>query len=207
MAPGFLYLVWLGGVSFYIVIGAAGLWALYEWYKVSMHCAAKWPVLASGLLYIPLSFGTFLWLRHTQDSSVIFLLVAFIWASDIGAYFTGQLIGGPKMASKVSPNKTWAGLAGAVFWPGLAGLVFALFFAPEAPRGADFAALLFGMGAIIGLAGQGGDLLVSYIKRLAGVKDTGDIIPGHGGLLDRIDSLMLGTPVFFLILWAFPDVF
>ena len=113
-----------------------------------------------------------------------------VWASDIGAYFTGKRLKGPKMAPKISPNKTWAGFLGAMFFGGLTLWAMSFFVQAGIPGG-----LLFLSGSVFGAVGQAGDLLVSILKRQAGTKDTGNLIPGHGGLLDRIDSLLLVIPV------------
>lgn len=147
-----------------------------------------------------ISFSCFYLLREVHPA-YIFYLLGIVWMSDIGAYFSGKLIGGPKLWESVSPNKTWAGLGGAIFAP-LFILPLWLYF--DGSREPLFIILYFAMGfMILGVLGQAGDLLISGFKRKAGVKDTGHLIPGHGGLLDRIDSLMLVTPVFYLLLMAY----
>ena len=123
-----------------------------------------------------------------------------VWGSDSGAYFVGKAIGGAKLAKSISPNKTWAGFIGALVMPALIGVI-GLFIL----RGLDGfigeqAFKIAFIGILIGVAGQTGDLLVSALKRKAGVKDTGQLIPGHGGLLDRVDSLMLAAPVYLLLM-------
>jgi phosphatidate cytidylyltransferase len=113
---------------------------------------------------------------------MIFLL-AVVWSSDIGAYLAGRLIGGPKLAPRISPGKTWSGAAGgvaAVLAVGVAAA--ALWPVPAAP--------VVAAAAVLGVAAQAGDLLESAVKRHFGVKDSGRLIPGHGGLLDRLDGLM-----------------
>ena len=129
-----------------------------------------------------------------------FWAMALVWACDSGAYFAGRAIGGPKLAPQISPNKTWEGSLGALA-VGMA-LPFVLSFA--LPSG-------FGLwhklvtGLIVGIGAQIGDLSVSLIKRDVGVKDMGAAIPGHGGLLDRIDSLLFTAPLFLrLVHWAEP---
>jgi len=124
-----------------------------------------------------------------------------IWASDSGAYFAGRAIGGPKMAPSISPNKTWAGLIGGLVSSTIVLVVYALWFGPwvsqfgidlTIPHGATVAQLA-ALGAFLTISGQAGDLLESYYKRKAGVKDSGTLIPGHGGLLDRIDGLLIAA--------------
>jgi phosphatidate cytidylyltransferase len=112
-------------------------------------------------------------------------LLVFVWSVDSAAYAAGRSIGGPRLWPTVSPNKTWAGLAGGV----LAGAIVAKAFAVWSP-GAPIA-LLGALGAAFAIAEQAGDLIESSVKRHFGVKDTGALIPGHGGLLDRVDGLML----------------
>ncbi|HXP12806.1 MAG TPA: phosphatidate cytidylyltransferase, partial [Stellaceae bacterium] len=112
-----------------------------------------------------------------------FWLLALVWASDIAAYAVGRALGGPKLAPRLSPNKTWAGFFGGLAGAGLVGVASASI--THAP-----AALLLPVSLALGLAAQAGDLLESLAKRHYGVKDAGQLIPGHGGLLDRIDSLL-----------------
>ncbi len=112
----------------------------------------------------------------------IFLLLAIIWSADTLAYFTGRALGGPKFAPRISPNKTWSGFFGAVAGGALAGGLFGLATGfPAWP--------LAVLGAVLGGFEQLGDLFESALKRRFGVKDSGNILPGHGGLLDRLDGL------------------
>ncbi|MSP01506.1 MAG: hypothetical protein EXR07_10725 [Acetobacteraceae bacterium] len=121
--------------------------------------------------------------------NTLFMLVV-IWASDIGAYTVGRLMGGPKLAPAISPGKTWSGAAGGLMAAGVAG------FAAAACFSSDFSsshAVLMTIG--LGVVSQAGDLLESAVKRQYGVKDSGHLIPGHGGLLDRLDALLVVAPV------------
>jgi phosphatidate cytidylyltransferase len=124
------------------------------------------------------------------------LYVCFIvWVADSGAYFAGSRIGGRKLAPSISPGKTWAG-----FWGGLASVVLlSLIAAPLFGRGWSGLPLLVGASVLTALASVVGDLFESLIKRHAGAKDSGDLIPGHGGVLDRIDSLLAALPVFAIV--------
>ncbi len=112
--------------------------------------------------------------------------LAIVWATDIFAYFAGRAIGGPKLAPAISPNKTWAGLAGGMVGAALTSYIVA--------RIAGISLALFDWtliaGAVLALTAQGGDLFESWMKRLAGVKDSGNLLPGHGGVLDRLDGLV-----------------
>ncbi|MGQ0798825.1 MAG: phosphatidate cytidylyltransferase [Pseudomarimonas sp.] len=115
-----------------------------------------------------------------------------VWAADTFAYFAGSRIGGPKLAPRISPGKTWAG-----FWGGLVGAC--VICVPAVPLlGLAWSRLpvLMGLALVVALASVVGDLFESLIKRQAGAKDSGTLIPGHGGVLDRIDSVVAALPVF-----------
>jgi phosphatidate cytidylyltransferase len=144
------------------------------------------PVYSSlGVLYAGLPAIAILWLRGTDSagfSAVLFLLLV-VWATDTAAFVAGRLIGGPKLAPMVSPNKTWAGFGGAMVASALTAVVFALV------RGAPPASLALTALAISVIA-QGGDLAESALKRAFGVKDASALIPGHGGFMDRMDGIV-----------------
>jgi phosphatidate cytidylyltransferase len=125
---------------------------------------------------------------------LVFWLMVVVWATDIFAYFAGRGIGGPKLAPKISPNKTWAGLLGGMAGALVVGLVFGMLFEADPP----FPYL----GAPLALLAQLGDLYESSVKRKLGVKDSGAILPGHGGVLDRVDGLLPVAIVVLLILMA-----
>jgi phosphatidate cytidylyltransferase len=118
----------------------------------------------------------------------ILILILAVWSYDTGAYFTGRRLGGARFLSHISPTKTYAGLAGGII---AATLVTALLLA--AIGRADGAALL--LGPLIAIAAQAGDLAESMLKRAAGAKDSGTLIPGHGGILDRVDSFLFAAPI------------
>lgn len=148
--------------------------------------------LGFGALWIGLGGLALLWLRLAPGAgvgAVLFLLLV-VWASDIGAYATGRALGGPKLWPAVSPNKTWAGAAGGLLAAILVGLAAAAALTGGWPGAA--AALT---AAGLGVCAQAGDLLESWLKRHFGVKDTSHLIPGHGGLLDRLDGLLGAAPL------------
>ncbi len=146
--------------------------------------------LAAGVFYAGVGAMALIWLRADPAAgraNVVFLVIT-VWASDIGAYVAGRLIGGPKLAPRVSPGKTWSGAAGGLAGAMLAGMAAGEVMAPGAPvRAAMLAALL-------AVASQCGDLLESAVKRAFGAKDSGQLIPGHGGLMDRLDGLLTAAP-------------
>jgi phosphatidate cytidylyltransferase len=134
---------------------------------------------------------------HKNNSSLVLLLLALIWASDIGAYLAGTAFGKNKLCPKVSPGKTIEGALGGIILSLVVGALYVLI-ATEKPTIENY--LNFGvLSLIISLVSILGDLFESTLKRIANIKDSGKILPGHGGLLDRIDSLTCGAPIFFLL--------
>ena len=153
-------------------------------------------VVLFGVFYIAWLLGHLILLRRLEQGiPLIFFLFLVTWANDTGAYYVGSLWGRRPLAPRISPMKTWEGLAG-----GLLGSVVTAFACRawflESLSAAD--ALLVGL--LIGLAAPLGDLCESVLKRSAGVKDSGALIPGHGGILDRVDSLIFTTPAFYYYL-------
>lgn len=150
--------------------------------------------LGAGVIYVGLPVLALLVLREGENGLLLaFWAMAVVWACDIGAYFAGRALGGPKLLPKVSPNKTWAGLLGGVLGAGAFGLVL----------------MHWGLDWRLGLASpalavlaQAGDLYESWLKRRAGVKDSGNLLPGHGGVLDRLDGLVPVAPVAALLVLA-----
>lgn len=198
LGPLTIALIVLGGIPYTILIAVGAVISIQEFFM--MERAGKNGValhMAGWVSYIVLCALSFLMLRlaFADGLFLVLALMLLVWSCDIGAYFTGKAIGGPKMAPRISPNKTWAGLIGGMLSSGLVLTVFDcwrdIFSAPIG--------FVFLTGFVLGAVGQAGDLMISMLKRRVGVKDTGHIIPGHGGLLDRIDSLLLVTPIFLLL--------
>jgi len=148
--------------------------------------------LGAGVVYVGLGGVGLIWLRGEDEAgrAAVLFVVLIVWASDIGAYLVGRLVGGPKLAPAISPNKTWAGAFGGLAAAVAAGLAVAAVFDAEA-RPLRVAAVA----ALLGVASVAGDLLESAIKRHFHVKDSSALIPGHGGLLDRVDGLLAAVPV------------
>ncbi len=180
--PGFLALGLLAGAAFFVVI------------------VTRRPRLAVGLLYAGLPVMGLLLLRGQHEGAIFTLwALALVWTCDIGAYFAGRAIGGPKLAPAISPNKTWAGLAGGVVAASLFGA--AMHWQFGLPWRLTLAT------PVLAVLAQGGDLYESWLKRRAGVKDSGTILPGHGGVLDRLDGLVPVAPVAALLAVALPKLY
>jgi phosphatidate cytidylyltransferase len=152
----------------------------------------------AGILYAAALGISLVALRIAPGDGVAALvfLFAVIAATDTAAYFAGRLIGGPKLWPSVSPNKTWAGTIGGLIGGIVAGLIAARLLGIQVTLALGFVALL------ISVAGQAGDLFESSVKRRFGVKDAGRILPGHGGMMDRLDSLAFGSVLAVAIGWA-----
>lgn len=178
---GLQALLWAGGLSWLL----AALWV------------ARWPLTSSpalgwvaGCIALPLAWVALARMRMDWALGQHWVLytLCIVWAADSGAYFVGRALGRRKLAPRVSPGKTWAG-----FWGGLASAaLLGLFVAPllGQPRLA-----LAGVTVVVALFSVVGDLTESLLKRHAGVKDSGNLIPGHGGMLDRFDSLLAASPL------------
>lgn len=173
--PNFLALGLIGGAAFFLVI------------------VTRNPRLAAGAVYVGLPVLALLLIRR-QEGGILFTLwaLALVWVCDIGAYLAGRTIGGPKLAPRISPNKTWAGLIGGVALASLFGLAMHLYFG--LPWRLTLAT------PALAVVAQAGDLFESAMKRRAGVKDSGTILPGHGGVLDRLDGLVPVAPLAALLI-------
>jgi CDP-diglyceride synthetase len=155
--------------------------------------------LAGGVLYCGLPVLALTLLRRQEAGLMLATwAMALVWATDIGAFFAGRTIGGPKLAPRISPAKTWAGLFG--------GIAFATAFASGLNIGGDLPVMLVLVTPLLAILAQVGDLYESAIKRRAGVKDSGTVLPGHGGVLDRLDGLVPVAPVAALLVLALPHL-
>lgn len=149
--------------------------------------------LGWGAIYVGLPVLALMWIRAQEGGFALALwTLSIVWATDIGAYFAGRAIGGPKLAPRISPSKTWAGLAGGVLSAGLVGITLA--------QAAGLPLRLAVASPLLAVLAQGGDLYESWLKRRAGVKDSGNILPGHGGFLDRLDGVVPVAPAAALLL-------
>ncbi len=244
LAPVALACLWVGGVSWAVLVALAGIGLATEWVRIVTVRPAALPGLvlpvlvaaaclataagfaapalallgvaaaglatagdsgaagrlwlAGGVIYVGLAGVTATWLRLGTASgrgNVLFVL-AIVWASDTGAYLVGRFVGGPKLVPRISPSKTWAGMVGGVVFAIAAGLVVAKLFAAGATLGG------IAVSIALAAASQAGDLLESAFKRRFGVKHSSRLIPGHGGLLDRLDGVLAAVPVAAILVLA-----
>ena len=189
--------VLLGGSLFFVVINFLFGKILHPPVSSATRPILRLPWLAIGFCYVGVALAILLLLRQegTAGRNVILLLVLIAWAADTGAYAFGRLIGGPKLAPVLSPNKTWAGFIGGTVCAAAVGMGYAI----NTQNSAIF--LIIISAAVLGIVSQCGDLLESCIKRLFQVKDTSSLIPGHGGLFDRVDSLLAMSWVVGFFYW------
>ncbi len=183
LAPLLLVAIWFGFPWIDLVAAVAAPIMVAEWIRLTRGRPVA-RVLA--FLYAMAALMALLWLRHQPafGRETVIWIVLCVWATDIGAYFVGITAGGAKLAPSISPSKTWSGLVGGMAFAAVTSAAVGWLF----QQGATLPLAL--IGACLAVVGQLGDLLESAAKRGAGVKDSGNLIPGHGGLLDRIDGLV-----------------
>ena len=171
-----------GGNLFAVVVALAATAMYYEWTRLVRGWGAAWNV--GGFIYALLPALALLWIRERDASGLFLLLWVFIvtWSTDIGAYFVGRAIGRRKLAPAISPGKTVAGFWGGVAVAALLGGAWVVL--------TELGPALFVLAPLLAMAAQAGDLFESWMKRRAGVKDSGAWLPGHGGVLDRLDGLV-----------------
>ena len=205
--------VWLRTLIACVALLAAAPWAIYAHARLSLLILLAGAIAAgamadadrrlpagAGVLYAGAAMLAPALLRAspTQGLAAMLWLYAIVWGTDIGAYFGGRLLGGPKLWPAVSPGKTWSGaLVGAFVATGLAVVVAAL----SAPVSLRWAPLIE-VGLFTSALSQAGDLFESGMKRRAGVKDSSRLIPGHGGLMDRLDGFIVGATFAAAVAWV-----
>lgn len=182
VAPGAVAARALWGTSPGLAVVAAGALAVGAAARFEQTPNAGWR--AAGVVYVGLPCLAMAWLRARPEDGLATLLwvLALVWATDTGAYVAGRGIGGPKLARRISPNKTWAGLGGGIV--AAAAIGWAAYFSGVA------VAVIVPLSAALAVVEQLGDLFESAVKRHFGAKDSSRLIPGHGGVLDRVDGLL-----------------
>ena len=172
----------MGGNLLALFVAAIATLMFYEWTRIVRGWGAAWHV--AGFFYALVPALALLWIRERDSHGLELLIWTFIvtWSTDIGAYFTGRNFGRRKLAPAISPNKTVEGLLGGIVVAALLGGAWVLATGLGLP--------LLALAPVLAVAAQGGDLFESGMKRRAGVKDSGEWLPGHGGALDRLDGLV-----------------
>lgn len=189
-------ILWLKPL-FYILMILVGIAMLCEWYDMTssnIYC------LLLGLIIVPIPIISLLLLNTQNNRWLLLLYFTIIWSVDTFAMIGGKVIGGLKLAPKISPKKTWSGLLTGAIAAGFIAILINLipyfyienFYFSTKLR-------LFMLGFVLALIAQLSDLFISCFKRKFNIKDSGTIIPGHGGVLDRFDSIILTTPIIFMI--------
>lgn len=192
-AIALLFVLW-SSTSFALLVVAGAIILAMEWQRLIDKSNALHPYV--GVFYIAVPCVALIALR--QESAMATLhIITIVVACDIAAYFTGKALGGPKLMPSISPNKTWAGLIGGMFAAAMVAATVSKF------TGSSFGFLTWMLlGALLAVTAQAGDGFASWLKRKADVKDSGALLPGHGGLLDRVDGLLLAAPLYAAFFWA-----
>lgn len=194
--------LWFGGHVLDLFIVAVGFGVFVEYVLLASKIAATPPRLASMVICGAIYVGWAVLALVVMPQALLVVVMGLVICTDTGAYFTGRAVGGPKIAPRISPSKTWSGLAGGMaaagIWAGCAVLAANYLESALGPNGPSLkaalteanlaAAVLIGAG--LAVAAQVGDFFESWLKRRAGVKDSSHLIPGHGGLFDRVDGLL-----------------
>jgi phosphatidate cytidylyltransferase len=206
LIPISIFFIFQESMFFIFFLSLVFLVTVYEWLKMSKNINTK----MLGIIFLLFSFY-FSYLLRTENGFEFFLFVILISIlTDIGGYIFGKIFKGPKL-TKISPKKTYAGVIGSFILSVFGGLIFyenmtnvkdiiILNYISFEPYGINLNLFILFIILIISLISQLGDLTISYFKRMAKIKDTGKILPGHGGLLDRIDGIIFAVPIIYLIL-------
>ena len=188
--PITFFFIYKGSVFFILFLIITFFLSSYEWIKLNKK---KELIKSFGIMFLIISFYFAYLLRLEQGFKIFLFIILISILTDIGGYVFGKTFKGPKL-TKISPKKTYAGLIGSFFLSIMGGLFFVELINLKSNI------FLYSFILIISLVSQVGDLVVSYFKRLAKIKDTGKILPGHGGLLDRIDGIVFAIPFAYIYL-------
>ena len=197
LIPVAFFFILKGSIFFNFFILVVLLITLYEWQSLS----SKKNYYLPGFIFIVFSFYTFYFFRNGDEYKTFLLILIVCVATDIGGYVFGKIFKGPKL-TKISPNKTYSGMFGSFLLSIISASIYfnnlSLFFNPkdDAEIGIEIMIIVL----FISFVSQVGDLTISYFKRKSKIKNTGKIIPGHGGLLDRIDGMIFAFPFMYILL-------
>lgn len=195
LIPLAIYAIYFSQNLFLFLSIAIAILMTFEWCDMSknMKNQTKWRFIGFFMISVPIY--SMIRIRNI-DSDILFWMFLLIWTTDICAYFTGKIIEGKKLAPSISPGKTWAGFYGAIIGSAAIGAISSLMFVGDA-------IFFIFISVIISIIEQVSDLLESKFKRIFSVKDSGNIIPGHGGVLDRLDGTILVAPFLLLVINSF----
>jgi phosphatidate cytidylyltransferase len=204
IAPSTIYLIYKGSFIFFFFILLCYFISVYEWTLMSKNKRYFFP----GIIFLTFSFISVYLLRYNFSNEISLYLFFFVVINcvftDIGGYLFGKVFKGPKL-TKISPNKTIAGVMGSYLLPiFFINFFFNNFFSNFFLNNTySFKMNIFIIILLVSTVSQIGDLIISYFKRISNINDTGKIIPGHGGILDRIDGMIFAIPFFYLIIKFF----
>ena len=176
--------------TFLVLLVVSLIALLKEWWELSANLNGYLRRSVIGFFWFAPALFALGWLRYFYGASPVFWAVSIVVASDVAAYFCGRTFGKRKIFPLISPGKTWEGFLGGLTAAGVVGVVLGIILGGDWAAGCVLVALLTSIAGVIG------DLTESCVKRRAGVKDSGQILPGHGGVLDRLDSHLFGSPIF-----------
>ena len=205
--PITFFFIYKGSIFFILFLIITFFLSSYEWIKLNKKNEL---IKLFGIIFLILSFYSAYLLRLEQGFNIFLFIILISILTDIGGYIFGKTFKGPKL-TKISPKKTYAGLIGSFILSIMGGLIFVEFtnnfiidihinFINFEPIDGESNLFLFLFILIVSLVSQVGDLVVSYFKRISKIKDTGKILPGHGGLLDRIDGIVFAIPFAYIYL-------
>ncbi len=193
LIPVSIFFILEGSFLFYFFITTCFFITLYEWYKMSKNK----PYSLLGFLFITFSFFAIYRLRNDHGFEIILFILTICISTDIGGYIFGKIFKGPKL-TKISPKKTYAGTIGAYLMSII--IITGYLNIPYLNNSLFFSKEVLLIVFLISTISQIGDLFISFFKRLSKIKDTGKLIPGHGGILDRIDGMLFAFPFSYLLL-------
>jgi phosphatidate cytidylyltransferase len=176
--------------TFLVLLVVSLIALLKEWWELSANLNGYLRRSVIGFFWFAPALFALGLLRYVYGASPVFWAVSIVVASVVAAYFCGRTFGKRKIFPLISPGKTWEGFLGGLTAAGVVGVVLGIILGGDWAAGCVLVALLTSIAGVIG------DLTESYVKRCAGVKDSGQILPGHGGVLDRLDSHLFGLPIF-----------
>ena len=196
LIPISFFFIFQGSVAFIFFLVLIFLVTSFEWLKLSKN---RDIIKIIGLFFLSFSFFTVIYLRQYIGLNFFLFLIVVCIFTDVGGYFFGKIFKGPKLIN-ISPNKTYSGVIGSFLFSLIIGYVYIKYFGLKSKilLETDPLFIIF-LILFISLISQVGDLIISYFKRKAKLKDTGKILPGHGGFLDRIDGLIFVMPITYLL--------